>query len=71
MEDNVRKNIYRYVSLYRLGHFAVKQKLTEHCKPTIVEKNHLKIKINRFSAFWLRSSVKIKIKKNKVEGFVI
>ena len=33
LEDNVRKRMYVYVGL---GHFAVQQKLTEHCKSTII-----------------------------------
>ena len=35
LEDNVRKRMYVYVGL---GHFAVQQKLTEHCKSTIILK---------------------------------
>ena len=32
MEDNVRKRKYTYIHIYLLpGHFAVQQKLTEHC----------------------------------------
>ena len=31
MMDNVRKRMYTYSGL---SHFAVEQKLTEHCKPT-------------------------------------
>ena len=31
----MRKRMYIYVSL---GHFAVEQKFTEHCKSTIMEK---------------------------------
>ena len=48
MEDNVRKRIYIYIYVWLcvcvclcviwLGHFAVHQKLTEHCKSTITEK---------------------------------
>ena len=34
-EDNVRKRMYVYVWL---GYFAVQQKLTEHCKSTIILK---------------------------------
>ena len=34
MEDNVRKKIYIYVWL---GHFAVQQRLKEHCKSVIIK----------------------------------
>ena len=34
MEDNMRKRMYKYVWL---GHSAVQQKLTEHCKSTITK----------------------------------
>ena len=27
-----------YIYIYRLGHYAVQQKLIEHCKSTIIEK---------------------------------
>ena len=39
MEDNERKRMYIYVSL---GHFAVQQKLTEHCKSTTIKKEKIK-----------------------------
>ena len=34
-EDNMRKRMHIYV---KLGHFAVQQKLTEHCKSAIIKK---------------------------------
>ena len=34
MKDNVRKRMYTYV---KLGHFAVQQKLSEHCKSTMIK----------------------------------
>ena len=34
MEDNTRKGMYMYVWL---GHFAVQQKLAQHCKSTIIK----------------------------------
>jgi len=34
MEDNVRKRMY--ICVY-LGHFTAQQKLTEHCKSTIMK----------------------------------
>ena len=34
MEDNVKKRMY--VNIW-LGHFAVQQKLTEHCESTIIK----------------------------------
>ena len=37
MDDNVRKSIYIYIYMW-MGHFAIQQKLTEHCKLTITEK---------------------------------
>ena len=43
MEDNVIKRIYIYICMYVwLGHFAVQQKLTGHCKSTIIEKKSFK-----------------------------
>ena len=36
MEDNMKQKMYIYVCL---GNFAVQQKLTEHCKTTIIGKN--------------------------------
>ena len=44
MEDNVKKK-RMYINVY-LGHFAVQQKLTEHCKSTITEKNFNSILIH-------------------------
>ena len=41
MEDNVKKRIVIYILL---GHSAVHQKLTEHCKSIIIKKNFLKNK---------------------------
>ena len=38
----------------QLGHFAVQQKLTEHCKPTIV-----KIKKNKMHYLWKKLKIKI------------
>ena len=35
MENNVRKRMYTYALL---GHFAVQQKLAEHCKSTRIKK---------------------------------
>ena len=35
VEDNVKKRMYVDV---RLGHFAVQQKLTEHCKSAVIKK---------------------------------
>ena len=51
MEDNVRKRMYIYIRVYRyshvwLGHFVVQQKLTEHCKSTIIKKKLKKEKCN-------------------------
>ena len=37
MEDNVRKRMCVCVYM-KLGHFALHQKLTEHCEPTIIKK---------------------------------
>ena len=37
MEDDIRKGMYLYV---RLGHFAVQEKLAQHCKPTIIKHTH-------------------------------
>ena len=34
IKDNARKRMYTYV---QLGHFAVQQKLTEHCKSAIIK----------------------------------
>ena len=43
--DNVRrKNIYMYVWL---GHLACSGKLTEHCKPLIIEKIKIIIQIKK------------------------
>ena len=39
-ENNMRKRMCIYV---RLGHFAVQQKFTEHCKSTIKKKTKKKI----------------------------
>ena len=40
MDDNVKtNNVYGYVWL---GHFAVQQKLTEHCKATLIKKKKVK-----------------------------
>ena len=41
MDDNVRKRTY-YIYIYNWGHFAVQQKLTEHCKSTIMKNKFLK-----------------------------
>ena len=41
MEDKERKRMYTYVWL---GHFAVQQKVTEHCQSTMIKKNLTKIK---------------------------
>ena len=41
MENNVGKRKY-------MGHFAVQQKLTEHCKSTILKKIKIKIWENMF-----------------------
>ena len=41
MEDNVRKRMYIYVEL---GHFAVQQKLAEHCKSPIILKKEMQVK---------------------------
>ena len=41
MEDNIRKGMYIYV---RLGHFAVQQKLVQHCKSTILQLKNKYIK---------------------------
>ena len=41
MEDNVRKRMSMYVWL---GHFAVQQKLTEHCKSIIIKIIYIKKK---------------------------
>ena len=35
MEDNVREEMFIYIGL---GHFAVQQKLAQHCKSTIILK---------------------------------
>ena len=39
MEGNTKKRMYMDVWL---GHFAVEQKLTEHCESTIIKKNKKK-----------------------------
>ena len=45
MKDNMRKRMCVCErERERLGHFAVEQKLTEHRKSTIIEKNFLKFK---------------------------
>ena len=43
MEDNMRKRIY--INMY-VGHFAVQEKLIEHCKST-----RIKNEKNKFSGF--------------------
>ena len=40
MEENTKKNVYMCI----LGHFAVQQKLTEHCKSTIPQLKTIKKK---------------------------
>ena len=54
MEDNVRKIMYIYicVCICVTGSLLYSRKLTEHCKPTIMEKNFFK-------------SLKSKLKKKK------
>ena len=36
IEDNIKKGIQIFIYL---GHFAVQQKLAQHCKSTIIKKN--------------------------------
>ena len=39
MEDNMRKRMWASTHIYmRLGHYAIQQKLTQHCKSTIIKK---------------------------------
>ena len=50
MEDNVSKIMYMYIYVC-LGHFAVQQKLTKHCKSTIIEKIKIFIYISQKRKF--------------------
>ena len=45
MEDHVKKNPM-YIDVY-LGHFAVWQKSTEHCKSTIIKNEIKKLNMNK------------------------
>ena len=36
IENNVGKRIYIYIYIFMTGHFAVQQKLPEHCKSTTI-----------------------------------
>ena len=42
MEYNLRK---KNIEIYSLAQFAIEQKLTEHCKSTIIKNKKIKIKI--------------------------
>ena len=62
MEKNIlEKEHYIYIYIW-LNHFAVQQKLTQHCKSTILQKiekiNHAKIgyQMNSMAGTSLRSS---------------
>ena len=41
----MKKNTYIHNIYIYLNHFAVHQKLIQHCKSTILEKNNLKSKV--------------------------
>ena len=62
MEKNLKNNIYIYIYIYihtyiyiKLNHFAVCQKLTQHCKSTILQflKMFLKKEIGSFVEMWM------------------
>ena len=41
MDDNIRKGMYE--SICMTGHFAVQQKLAQHCQSTVLELKNKKI----------------------------
>ena len=60
MEKNVKKDAYIYTCIYvKLSHFAIQQKLTQHCKSTILQ---LKKKISIKLGFHLSSEVSPSLK---------
>ena len=68
MEDNVKKrNVYVfYIYKIKLGYFAIQQKLTEHCKSTVIKKFLIKKKLPRFDA----RKAKLKYAWNAVRSMV-
>ena len=55
MEDNVRKKCiytHTHIYIYKLGHFSVQHKFTEHCKSTIIIKKKEKRKVNKGFLIW-------------------
>ena len=63
MEENTKKNVCVYVCIYiniKLNHFAVQQKLTQHCKSTILQFKKIKKKrVNRNLLIRISSKRKI------------